>query len=234
MIEIDKLHIGYHSTILEVNRLDLKNGQLYILIGRNGSGKSTFLKSLGGEIPYLSGSARIEKKEISTISQSEIPFLLSTVRSSFNHIDYMSVYNYVAMGRSPYTNAFGKLREEDKSAIEKAITSVGIIHLKDRFTSELSDGERQLASIAKAIAQGTNVILLDEPTAYLDYLNRMNILNVLKNIAQDQNKCIVMSSHDIDIAIESNCEFLVVTKNQKIELFKELSKEGILELAFTS
>ncbi|NRA13631.1 MAG: ABC transporter ATP-binding protein, partial [Crocinitomicaceae bacterium] len=175
MIKTQGLHIGYSESILSVDDLNLSNG-VHILIGRNGSGKSTFLKTLTGQITSIKGNIKLIDKEVSSISIEEIPKIISFVSSHFPVVDFLRVSEFVGLGRNPHTNFFGKRRSEDIEAIEKALETLGITYLKDRFTSQLSDGEKQLVSIAKALTQETAIITLDEPTAFLDYSNKKLVL----------------------------------------------------------
>lgn len=234
MIRIEHLHIGYKKTLVQTQNLELLNGKVYILIGRNGSGKSTFLKTLSGQIPSLKGTVFLDSTNLRNAKTAELPYLISVVNSKFTEVDYLTVFNYIALGRSPYTNLFGQLKENDVAIIQNALSDCGIQHLTDRFTSELSDGEKQLVAIAKALAQQTPNIILDEPTAYLDYLNKVQTLDILKKIALRENKCIILSSHDIDIAIDSACSFLLI-ENPKGELVLDQnspSRDEILKRAF--
>lgn len=234
MIRIEQLHIGYKKTLVQTHDLELLNGVVYILIGKNGSGKSTFLKTLSGQIPSLKGTVFLDSTNLKYAKTAELPYLISVVNSKFTEVDYLTVFNYIALGRSPYTNLFGQLKENDVAIIQNALTDCGIQHLADRFTSQLSDGEKQLVAIAKALAQQTPNIILDEPTAYLDYLNKVQTLEILKKIALRENKCIILSSHDIDIAIDSACPFLLI-ENPRGELVMDQdspSRDKILKRAF--
>lgn len=233
MIALEQLHIGYSDSILTCDNIQLERGNVYILVGKNGSGKSTLLKTLSKQIQPISGNITINKQPIRTLSASEFPKLLAFVPVHFPQMDYVRSREFIAAGRAPYTNAMGRLSENDTREVQHAIDLLSINLLKDRFTSELSDGEKQLVAISKAVAQKTPIILLDEPTAFLDYSNKKKVLSVLKKTAESLNKCIVLSAHDIDLCLEFSSNFLVVNSNTKrLELQQNPTREDIITLAF--
>ena len=234
MIKLKNLNIGYNSDLLTIEEINLEQGQVYILLGKNGSGKSTFLKTLSAQIPVRSGECQLDGKEISQITHRDLPKLVSFVSSRLEDTDFLTAFDYIGLGRSPYTNGFGRLHPLDLVKIYNAIDLLGIDHLKDRFIGQLSDGERQLVAIAKSIAQETDILLLDEPTAFLDYTNKMMIIERLKTIAQELNKCIILSSHDLDLSIDSDCPFLVVNQHTNtIDLLSaETQKDQLIQKAY--
>lgn len=233
MIELKNLHIGHSESILTCENITLACGNVYILVGKNGIGKSTFLKTLTKQILPISGSIHIKQQPVKSISSKDLPKLLSFVPVHFPQMDYVRSREFIAAGRSPYTNALGRIREDDSQAINEAINTLGIESLSDRFTFELSDGEKQLVAISKAVAQKTPIILLDEPTAFLDYSNKKKVLSILQETAKKLNKCIVLSAHDIDLCLEFTDNFLVVDSvERKLKLLKKPTKEAIVEVAF--
>jgi len=234
MIAINDLKIGYLSPILSIKEMNLLAGEMYFLIGRNGAGKSTFLKTLSAQIPFISGQLTLNGSQISSISVKEIPKHISFVNAHFPAVDFLRVEEFIALARSPYSSYFGKLSKKDNAIIQKSIEILGIESLRNRFTSELSDGEKQMVAIAKSIAQETDVILLDEPTAFLDYANKKLVIEALSKICRTLNKCIVLSSHDIDLSIESKGNYLIVDAQKKtISAYNNgLSKEELLKIAF--
>ncbi|MFT5861078.1 MAG: ABC-type cobalamin/Fe3+-siderophores transport system ATPase subunit, partial [Flavobacteriaceae bacterium] len=153
MIKISNIHIGYSSSLLISNDLSLQLGKVYVLVGKNGSGKSTLLQSISGQLPLRSGKIELGDRVLDQIAKKDIPSLLSFVPVHFPEMDYVQAQEYIAAGRSPYTNIFGKLTERDKKIVDDSLETLQINHLKNRFTSELSDGEKQLVAIAKVIAQ---------------------------------------------------------------------------------
>lgn len=234
MIIFKNISIGYNNSLITVSELNLRDGELYFLLGRNGSGKSTLFKTITHQIPALQGEILLNRTNIEAIPPKELSRNISFVQPSIQASDYLSVFNYIALGRSPFTNSIGHLKPTDLQAIEDAITKVGIPHLSERFMNELSDGERQLASIAKALTQETPIILLDEPTAFLDYSNKLLIINLLQDIAKQLQKCIVVSSHDVDISLEAKANYLIMNQHTNhLELYDNtLSKEELIKLAY--
>jgi iron complex transport system ATP-binding protein len=172
------------------------------IIGRNGIGKSTLLRTLTGIQPALKGKMFIYGSESRKISRSAIARLMSYVSTESVHIQNLQVSDLVTMGRFPYTNWFGKLTREDTLIIEDAIEHTGIQHLRYKPVHNLSDGEKQKVMIARALAQDTPIIFLDEPTAFLDLPARHEILRLLHNLTRKKSKLIVFSTHDLSIAMD--------------------------------
>ncbi len=234
MIRTDNLKIGYKQALLEVENFTLQKGQLYFLIGKNGSGKSTFLKTISGQLSPISGSVFLQNKQSIEIPFGEFPKTVSFVSSHFPNVDFLKVEEFIALGRSSFTSYFGKLQSTDNKLITDSFSRLKIKHLRGRFTSQLSDGEKQLVAIAKALVQETPIILLDEPTAFLDYSNKILVLEMLKSIAKEMNKCIVLSSHDIDLSLDMKCDFLAVNFEEKIMQLvnHSVSKKELLGFCF--
>ena len=235
MIQFSNVHIGYSETLISIDSLRLEKGELYILVGKNGVGKSTLLKTMTGQQNLLRGTIQLNGTSITAIRDNAIAKYLAFVQSTFPRVDYLRVKDFVSLGRSPHTNALGRLHQQDIEKTNAAIQALEIDHLSNKFTSQLSDGERQMSAIARAIAQETDIVLLDEPTAFLDYANKVKALNLLKKIAVDMDKCIVLSSHDIDLSVESGCPFLVISgKEKKLQLLTPpIQKVEVLDMAFS-
>lgn len=235
MIDFQNLTVGYQSALISFSEMELKRGNVYALIGRNGIGKSTFLKTITGQLKPINGSIKLKNRLLSEITFGEIPKFISYVESRFPLVEFLSVYDYIALGRSPYTNLLGKLKEEDKALIQQTIEQLNIGHLSHRFTSELSDGERQLISIAKAVVQQTDLIVLDEPTAFLDYANKEEVLSQLQKIAVEMDKCIVVATHDIDLVLDKNIQFILIDETEKKgKLYPSATKKEIISTCFKS
>ena len=200
-VELRSLTIGYSRRVV-AERLAgrLYAGQLTCLIGRNGTGKSTLLKTVAGLLPPLGGDIAVMEDggQSHPLTSRDIAVVL-TERIN---IQGMRVRDMVGLGRSPYTGFFGVLKERDREIVEEAMTLAGLPpeQYAMRHVNEVSDGERQKAMIAKAIAQQTPVILLDEPTAFLDYPSKEETMLMLRALAHEQGKAILVSTHDLDVA----------------------------------
>jgi iron complex transport system ATP-binding protein len=234
MIEIKDTTIGYSTPLLDIDHMRLETGHVYVLIGKNGIGKSTFLRSINGEINPIKGEIQIGGQRSNDLTNSTRAKTLSFTAAGFKGIPFLSTFDYVALGRTPHTGVLGRLNAVDQEQIRQALEITGISHLSGRYTDQLSDGERQLATIAKSLAQQTPIILLDEPSAFLDYLNKRTLMQTLKRIAAAENKCIVLSSHDIDICLEVGTPILLVDQSiKKIYTAEDnASKPSVLHRAF--
>lgn len=225
MIEIDNLTIGYKTNkksklapLAESLNAVLPEGKLTCLVGINGVGKSTLLKTISGFVKPLSGNIRIkgdngELLSMSNLSELEKSRLLSVVLTERGDVSHLSVYDVISFGRIPYAGLWGVLSEHDKAIIDDAIKKVEIAHLCSRNYDELSDGERQKVMVAKALAQQTPVIILDEPSAFLDYPSKEELMQMLLRLAREENKAILMSSHDLDIIRRYADGYWIMEKN---------------------
>lgn len=194
----------------------LQPGKVVALIGRNGMGKSTLIRTLAGLIPPIEGEIYLGRKSIKGLQQSEYAKKVSVVLTKVSDTGYLTAAEVVAMGRHPYTDIFGRLRSNDKDVISKALESVNATHLMDKPIAQLSDGERQRIMIAKALAQNSQTILLDEPTAFLDYPSKLEALSLLNKLARHEGKAILFSSHDLELAIKY-ADMLWLLKNNNLE-----------------
>jgi len=206
VIKAQNISIGYakskHSNILYENlSFDLYKGELVCLIGANGAGKSTLLRTISSSQPILKGKIYFENQDITSLPEKQLSQQLGLVLTDKTSTGGLLVSELVELGRYPYTGFFGQLTDNDKDIVYKAMQDVGIAHKAKSYMAELSDGERQKVMIAKALAQECPVVLLDEPTAFLDIESRIDIMNLLHNLAMYQNKTILLSTHDIDMAL---------------------------------
>ena len=233
MIRLDNISIGYAQALLTTDSIELQSGHVYILIGKNGAGKTTLFKSIIGQTSLISGVVQIDATPLTSLTTREIASKIAFVPANFPTVDYMRVNDFIALGRSPHTSFFGHLSNEDEAQIKNTMELLGITDLKDAFVTDLSDGQRQLVSIAKALAQDTETIILDEPLAYLDYSNRRSLLEKLENLAENQNKCILFSSHDIEISNPDKHQFLLIDpiKNEINHMASSTGKE-IIQICF--
>ncbi|HOU67080.1 MAG: ABC transporter ATP-binding protein [Paludibacteraceae bacterium] len=200
------LSIGYRtgkkSHIVEERlNFQLNKGELVSLLGPNGAGKSTLLRTLSASQPAINGSIELEGKELCKYSEHERSLKIGIVLTDKTQVGGLTVYELVALGRQPHTGFFGQLHKQDKEIIKKAIEDVGMTHKMNNYMAEISDGERQKTMIAKALVQECPLILLDEPTAFLDVVSRIEIINLLHRIAEEQQKSILLSTHDIEQAL---------------------------------
>lgn len=234
MLELRNLHIGYKTVLFRVDELQLKTGQLVSLIGPNGSGKTTLLNTILGITKSLNGKVLIEGVSINEISKAEKVHALSHVASKFDGVNHLSVFELIAMGRAPYTNMLNKLTSEDHRVVSEIIQKLNLTELRDKSTTNISDGERQIAMIGKALAQETKMIVLDEPTAFLDYSNRLKVMKILKKIAIEENKLIIISTHNIEICLEfSNVILAVDQRKQELKEYNDVvSKEDLIAAVF--
>ncbi len=217
---LKNLQIGYTAgkpVFSEIN-LELKPGSFTGLIGNNGIGKSTLLKTICGLIPPLSGEVLIGTKKIQHCPQQELARLISLVLTDKIEGFNLTVFDVVSTGRYPYTGYFGELSDKDIQLTQHYITQCGIEHIQHKSISEISDGERQKALIARALAQQTPVMLLDEPTAFLDYASKKNSTQLLKDMAHRENKIILLSSHDLDILLRYADQALLIEENNTCTL----------------
>lgn len=178
--------------------LALKPGELICMMGPNGAGKSTLLKTLAGFIAVQEGDAFINGRSIKSLKEKELSLMVSVVLTEKLTIEDFTVRQLVSLGRYPYTGFFGRLSDEDQKITDQAITDTGLELFSDRKLSQLSDGEKQKAMIAKALAQGTSIMILDEPTAFLDLPGRIEIMRLLRHLAAHKNKGILVTTHDLE------------------------------------
>ncbi|MBD0401207.1 ABC transporter ATP-binding protein [Flammeovirga sp. EKP202] len=198
----------------QYGELHLRRGEFNVLIGINGVGKSTLLKTLSGEIVPLEGQVSINNQILGDLNNTQRSLLISFVFSNTSIVGKLTVFETVLMGRYPYVNWWGKLKDSDHTIALDALKDVGADHLQDRYINTLSDGERQKVMIARAIAQNTDVIFLDEPSAHLDLINRIEIFQLLKNIARKKKKAILLSTHEIEMSLQVADNLWILYGNQ--------------------
>lgn len=244
-IRIQSLAIGYRNkNSVKVVARDLSttihSGELTCLLGANGVGKSTLLRTLSAFQPRLEGEIEILGRSIDDYSDKRISRTLGVVLTERCDIRNMSARELIGMGRSPYTGFWGRLMKEDQQIVENAITMVHIEELASRMVHTLSDGERQKVMIAKALAQETPVIFLDEPTAFLDYPSKVEIMQLLHQLTRSANKTIFLSTHDLELALQIADRIWLMDKEKGIhsgtpedmalngQLGSFISREGIV------
>ena len=206
-IRVKDLETGYsdrkNTTVItrDINA-SLYSRELTCLLGPNGSGKSTLLKTLTAFLPPLKGEILIHGRPLSSYSELELATVIGVVLTERLTVNNMSVNELVGMGRSPYTGFWGRMSDYDRMVVREAISLVGIEPLHGRMVQTLSDGERQKVMIAKALAQETPVIFLDEPTAFLDYPSKVEIMQLLQTLSRERDKTVFLSTHDLELALQ--------------------------------
>ena len=237
--ELQDLTIGYGSkTVAAGIRATLQGGQLTCLLGPNGAGKSTLLRTLSAFQPPLGGRLLLREDngqavEVQQCRAAELSRLLGIVLTDRVSIQGMSVRQLVGMGRTPYTGFWGGMKEDDECIVEEAIALCGIEALAHRPVTTLSDGERQKVMIAKALAQQTPVILLDEPTAFLDFPSKVDTMLLLVRLAHEEGKAILISTHDLDLALQTADRLWLMGQGQlRVGSPRQLADEDALPRFF--
>lgn len=233
-LEVVDVSIGYKNIkIADAISFSLEKGKLIALIGANGIGKSTLLRTLTSAQPQISGNILLNGKNIRDFSNKELAQQLSVVLTEKLPPSNLTVFEVVALGRQPYTNWLGDLSEVDRQKTEAAIKQVQIENLVHKKHFELSDGQLQKVMIARALAQDTDLVILDEPTTHLDLVHKASVIRLLKNLTFQTQKSILFSTHDIDLAMEFCDEIIVMTseKTQK-DTPERLINSGIFNEVF--
>ncbi|MBI9036336.1 MAG: ABC transporter ATP-binding protein [Bacteroidales bacterium] len=208
ILYIDNLAIGYKSgkdsRILHKDLcFGIQQGEMNCLLGPNGAGKSTLLRTISGFQPAFNGDIKLKGKSTHDISAAELSQSIAVVLTDRIDAGNLRVYDIASMGRHPYTSFWGSLTSKDLRMVGQALEMTGMISMKNRMFSSLSDGEKQKVMIAKALAQDTPIMILDEPTAFLDFPSKIEIMRLLKKLSTDTSKSILMSTHDVELAIQS-------------------------------
>jgi iron complex transport system ATP-binding protein len=219
VLKTENLTIGYQSkkaqTIVASNiDIAIEKGKLITILGKNGIGKSTLLRTISKVQEPLNGSVFINKKNIKNYTNKELSSALSLVLTERLPESQITVFELVALGRQPYTNWIDKLSDLDLEKIYWAIEQTEIQHLKEKFFYELSDGQLQRVLIARALAQDTDIIILDEPTAHLDLHHTIKIFSLLKKLVDETSKTILMSSHEVNLCIQFANEIILFTDDK--------------------
>lgn len=233
-IELHDVTLGYGTRVLMADaNVGFGWGELTALIGRNGTGKSTLLRAIAALSQPQKGCITIGGKDTKGLSMREVASHIAFVSTEDVRVQNLHVWDVVSLGRAPYTNWVGRLTEEDKSKVRESLRLVGMEEFAGASMDSLSDGERQRVMIARALAQDTPIILLDEPTAFLDLPNKYEICLLLKELAHKEGKCILFSTHDLSIAIEL-CDTIAVIEggNFHYGTAEMLMEEGVMQRIF--
>lgn len=222
ILQASQISIGYshkkESTIVSSNiDITLEKGKLTALIGANGIGKSTLLRTITGIQKPLSGTVSLNGKNIHELDALTLAQNLSVVLTEKLPPSNLTVFELIALGRQPYTNWIGKLTDEDIVKVNEAMELTQISHLAAKKHYEISDGQLQKVLVARALAQDTSLIILDEPTTHLDLLHKVALFKLLKKLTQETQKCILFSTHDIDMAIQLSDEMIIMTPETVVQ-----------------
>ena len=228
-VKAQNLAIGYpEKSILQNIDFEVSAGDFVVVLGKNGSGKSTLLKTLSGILPKLSGDIYLEQENIDKIKQ--LNKYIGIVLTDKIEVP-LSVYEILRLGRQAFTDAFDRLQDSDRIAIEELAKSLSIKHLLNRKIYELSDGERQKVMLGRALAQETPILLLDEPTTHLDLENKAILLKLLKKMSQEQNKIIIFSTHDINLVLALSPKIWLINDQQfRVIDLKKQNQEEIFQI----
>lgn len=234
MIRLENLRLGYgHRLLVEQASATLPAGSLTALLGRNGSGKSTLLRALIGQEKPQAGGIRLNGQPLSRLSPETLARTVAFVNTERVRIANLRCKDVVALGRAPYTNWIGRMQAQDEAAVYQALAQTGMTGYAERTMDQMSDGECQRIMIARALAQQTPIILLDEPTSFLDLPNRYELGRLLAQLAHEQNKCIFFSTHELDIAL-SLCDAVALIDRPQLhyQATADLIQSGLLEKVF--
>lgn len=232
LLSIKNLSAGYGGKpVLSGVSFDLNEGEMTALLGPNGSGKSTLLYTVAGQIKPISGEIELGGKPLGAIKERALARVMSVVLTERFRTDFASVFEVAAMGRIPHTGYMGILTQRDRDAVAESLDMVGMSALSERSFMSLSDGEKQKTLIARALAQEPRIILLDEPTSHLDINNRFEIMAILTELAREKNLAILLSLHDVDLALKS-CRRVVMLKDGAIfarGVPEDVAGEGVID-----
>lgn len=230
MLQFNQCTIATNQVLFTIDQLELLTGKLYVLVGKNGAGKSTFFRELMNQT--LTG-VTWNGQQLSSIPSSTFYQQFVLVNNEFRGEPFLTVREYLSFGRYPYISHFGQLSSNDWQRVDQIIEQLQLEHLSNRSTSSLSDGERQKCHIAKALVQDSTVILLDEPTSYLDYPSKIELLNLLEQLSKQHNRLIIYSSHDLEMSVQKGHSGLAITKNKTIEqLIAPYTLQTLIDTSF--
>lgn len=236
MIRFENLTLGYQTRIL-IDSLtgEIPDGRLTALVGRNGTGKSTLLRAIASLGEPVSGDIIINGTPIERLSPMDMARNVALVTTDKVRISNLRCRDVVALGRAPYTNWIGRIQQQDEQIVEQALSAVGMSDYADRTMDRMSDGECQRIMIARALAQQTPIILLDEPTAFLDMPNRYELCTLLRELAHRQQKSILFSTHELDIALEL-CDMIALISPPQLHILPtdEMIRSGHIERLFST
>jgi iron complex transport system ATP-binding protein len=235
ILETKNLSIGFEKPLFSDINIKVNSGELIGIIGKNGIGKSTFLKSIMQMIPMIEGEIFIENQTLKSINSKEIAQKIAVVLTEKIPVSQYSVYEILALGRFPHSNWLFQLNKTDKEIIEKVIEQVQLQEIIHQKANNLSDGMLQKVMIARALVQDTPIIILDEPTTFLDLENTFQILELLKNIAHLHQKTVLFSTHQVEIALQICDKIICFSPNQvTLQTTKEIIENQLIDTVFNT
>lgn len=236
MIELQNITLAFESrTLIKEASAHFTKGSMVALLGRNGTGKSTLLRAMASLGAVQGGDILVDGENLNDLSARDLARKVAFVNTERVNVEALTVHDLVAIGRSPYTDWMGRLTKKDREIIERSMQITGVDKLAERMVETLSDGECQRVMIARALAQDTPVILLDEPTAFLDLPNRYELCTLLSRLAHDEGKLILFSTHELDIALTLADSIALVDSPQLVHLSTQaMIESGSLERLFNS
>lgn len=223
LLQLHDLEIGFRGrgnekiSLLPPASMKLKAGDFVALMGPNGAGKTTLLRTIAGMHPSLYGKVLLKGNPIQSFTKAALSKYISIVLTDSISDYFLKVYDVVAMGRYPFTGFWGHLKQTDHEHIERSLQASGTMHLADRTLLSLSDGERQKVMIAKALAQDTPLIILDEPAAFLDFPSKIELMQLLQHLASEEGKTIVFSTHDLELALHTADRLWLMARDLPLE-----------------
>lgn len=232
IIKAEEVDVGYDNrTVVGKVNLSGMKGQLICLLGPNGAGKTTILRTITGLLAPVNGTVFINGNDLIRMKKEELAKKMAVVLTEQLSLGFFTVYEIAAMGRYPHINHFGKLKEKDRMIVEKALHAVGALNLRDRYYSELSDGEKQKVMIARALVQEPEVIVLDEPTSHLDVRHKVEVIHILQKLCREKGITVILSLHDIDLAMKGCQTVLLVCNGEVIAQGapEEIIKSGTIQ-----
>ena len=232
IIQAQNLDVGYsRNPVVSGINIEGMRGQVICLLGPNGAGKTTILRTLSGLLAPIRGAVEVEGINIDEMKKKEIARKLSLVLTNSAELPLATVYELISMGRTPYTNLLGHLSDEDKRVIEEALETVGASSLRERFYSQLSDGEKQKVMIARALVQEPELIILDEPTSHLDIKHKIEVVRVLQKLSNERGITCILSLHDIDLALKGCQTVLLINEGRVLAqgIPEDVIYEGVIQ-----
>lgn len=235
-VQTDRMSVGYQKkAILNDITLELSKGEILTLIGPNGAGKSTVLKSIARQLELVGGSVFLDGKNMTEISDGALSQKMAVVFTEKIKSEYMTCEDVVATGRYPYTGYFGILSEKDKEVVQDAMEAVHLIEIRDQDFSKISDGQRQRVMLARAICQQPEIIILDEPTSFLDVRYKLEFLSILQELRSNRGLTVIMSLHELELAERISDRILCIDGKRvdRIGTPEEIFQKGYIQKLFS-